>query len=70
MSGQPDYKENDILKVTTTDNSTVYTARVSIKSIDDVSSTSQTITVIVLSTSDEMLSSDKQLWNIELEEGD
>ena len=70
LSGQPDYKENDILKVTTTDNSTVYTARVSIKSIDDISSTSQTITVILLSTSDEMLSSDKQLWNIELEEGD
>ena len=70
LSGQPDYKENDILKITTTDNSTVYTARVSIKSIDDVSSTSQTITVILLSTTDEMLSSDKQVWNVELEEGD
>ena len=70
LTGQPDYKEDDILKITTTDNLTVYTARVSIKSIDDVSSTSQTITVILLSTSDEMISSDKQLWNVELEEGD
>jgi hypothetical protein len=70
LTGQPDYKEGDILKVTTTDNATVYTARVSIKSIDDVSSASTTVTVILLSTSDEMLSADNQLWNIELEEGD
>jgi len=70
LTGQPDYKEDDILKITTTDNSNVYTARVVVKSIDDVTSISQRVTVILLSTSEEMISVDKQLWNVELEEGD
>jgi len=68
--GRPDYKENDILKFVASDINETYIARCSIKEITNQTSSSITIIAILLSTTEEMLSVDKQLWNVELEEGE
>ena len=70
LTGRPDYKENDVLKFTTTDASKIYTARISIKEITDQTENSTTITGIIISIDDEMLSQDNKVFNVELEEGE
>ena len=70
LTGRPDYKENDILKFTATDSSEIFIARVSIKEITAQTSASITIVGIVISTTEEMLSRDNAIFNVELEEGE
>jgi len=70
LTGRPDYKENDILKFTATDSSQVFIVRISIKEITTLTSASTTIVGIILSTTEEMLSRDNAIFNVELEEGE
>ena len=70
LTGRPDYKENDILKFTATDSSDIFIARVSIKEITAQTSSNITIVGIVISTTEEMLSRDNAIFNVELEEGE
>jgi len=70
VTGQPDYKEGDILKFTATDANEVYIARVKIKEITGITTGTLTFVGILLSTSEEMLSVDNTVFDVELEEGE
>ena len=70
VSGQPDYKEGDILRFTATDANEVYVARLKIKEITDITSSSLTFVGIVLSISNEMITVSNTVFNVELEEGE
>jgi len=70
ITGQPDYRVDDILRFSATDANKVYVARCRLKEILAKTTTQIQVELVLLSTSDEMLSVNATSWDVELEEGD